>query len=218
MNLSEFNYYIHRTPVADYTQFFNNGLIDYDRTFRIESTMERISDQDIAEGRLQDKMTDLREGDENVFLIKIPKAYFPNIVHRDGSMDIPIPFFRDIQTTDEYGRENVYPLLIPNLIQGCYNKQKGFITNPNYCPVFDPSGLKFAYEQIQPMRDNGYYKYTEYSKRNSGSVADLFKFDQSNKTWGSFIEYYSRKFDVTSPAVVFNNDEQQQLIGSNKHV
>ena len=161
-NKNEFNYYIHKSPVADYNSFFQKGLKDFDKNFVIESTMERISDEDIENGLLQDKMKALRETDENVFLIKIPKSYFPVRQHRNGNWDVPIPIFYEQKETDKYGREGVYPILIPNLIQGCYNKEKGFITNENYSPVFDPSGLKFAYEQLQPMRNAGYSKYYEY--------------------------------------------------------
>ena len=141
-NKNEFNYYIHKIPVAGYNSFFQKGLIDMDTTFKIESTMERLSDEDIANGLLQDKMKVLRETDENVFLIKIPKSYFHDRQHRNGNWNVPIPIFYEQKGTDEYGRQGVYPMLIPNLIQGCYNKEKEFITNENYSPVFDPSGFK----------------------------------------------------------------------------
>lgn len=63
-----FNYYIHKSPVADYNSFFQKGLIDMDTSFKIGSTMERISDDDIANGLLQETMKVLRETDENVIL------------------------------------------------------------------------------------------------------------------------------------------------------
>ena len=204
-NKNEFNYYIHKSPVADYNSFFQKGLIDMDTTFKIESTMERLSDEDIANGLLQDKMKALRKTDENVFLIKIPKSYFPDREHRNGNWDVPIPIFYEQKGTDEYGRQGVYPILIPNLIQGCYNRQKGFITNENYSPVFDPSGLKFAYEQLQPMRNAGYPKYYEYMKRNAGNMKELFYFDRDNDTWGPFVEYYSSKFGCEE-VVLFDDD------------
>lgn len=202
---NEFNYYIHKSPVADYNSFFQKGLIDMDTSFKIGSTMERISDNDIANGLLQETMKVLRETDENVFLIKIPKSYFPDRQHRDGSWDVPIPLFYEQKMKDEYGREGIYPILIPNLIQGCYNRQKGFITNENYSPVFDPSGLKFAYEQLQPMRNAGYPKYYEYMKRNAGNMKELFYFDRDNDTWRPFVEYYSAKFGCEE-VVLFDDD------------
>lgn len=202
---NEFNYYIHKSPVADYNSFFQKGLIDMDTSFKIGSTMERISDDDIANGLLQETMKVLRETDENVFLIKIPKSYFPDRRHRDGSWDVPIPLFYEQKMKDEYGREGIYPILIPNLIQGCYNRQKGFITNENYSPVFDPSGLKFAYEQLQPMKNAGYPKYYEYMKRNAGNMKELFYFDRDNDTWRPFVEYYSVKFGCEE-VVLFDDD------------
>lgn len=38
--------------------------------------------------------------------------------------DVSIPIFYEQKETDKYGREGVYPILIPNLIQGCYNKKR----------------------------------------------------------------------------------------------
>lgn len=208
---SEFNYYIHRSSVTDYNSFFKKGVIDKDTTFRIESTMERISDEDIANGFLENKMKELRNDDENVFLIKIPKCYFPTHEHRDGTWDVPIPLFYEKKMTDEFGNQKVWPILIPNLIQGCYNRQKGFIRNDNYCPVFDPSGLKFAYEQLQPMRNsqNGYINYEQYMKRNAGSMRELFYFDRDNNIWGAFVDYYSSKFG-TEEAVLFDDDRESR--------
>ena len=64
------NAIIHR----DYN-FFQKVLKDLDTTFRIESTMERISVEDIENGLLQDKMKVLREIDaylkEEVYPVKL---------------------------------------------------------------------------------------------------------------------------------------------------
>lgn len=193
---SEFRYYIHRTGKEDYNSFFKVGVIDFDLSYKIESTMERISDEDIANGYLETKMKSLRETDENVILIKIPKCYFPDHCHSDGTWDRPIPLFYEAEGTDKFGRKGIYPILIPNLIQGCYNRHKGFIINEDYCPVFDPSGLKFSYEQLEPMHRESYYKYNDYLARNKCSMSQLYMNDKSNKTWEPFIEYYSDKFGV----------------------
>lgn len=206
MNTKDYFYYIHRTPFSDYTDFFNSGLIDYDKEFKIESTMEKISEDDIVNGRLEEKMKNFRDLDENIFLIKIPKCYFPDHQHRDGSWDVPIPIFFERTETDKYGRVGKYPVLIPNLIQGCYNKKEGFITNPNFCPVFEPDGLKFAYEQLQPMRNENYFRYNDYKKRNNARLRDLYEFDKANGTWKPFVEYYASKFNV-EPAVLFDEEE-----------
>lgn len=81
-----------------------------DTSFKIGSTMERISDDDIANGLLQETMKVLRETDENVFLIKISKSYFPDRQHRDGSWDVPIPLFYEQKMKDEHFGCNFWEL------------------------------------------------------------------------------------------------------------
>ena len=228
INTNDYYYYIHGTNEKDYTKFFRFGLIDYDKdAFRLESTMLRISDEDIANGRLQEIMTKSKDkyGElwDNVFLIKIPKCYFPDHEHRDGTWDVPIPLFYEALVKDKNGVKDTYPILIPNLIQGCYSQEKGFITNDNYCPVFDPSGLKFAYEQIQPMKNSngGYQKYEQYNKRNNvGDLRTLYEYDKQNKTWDAFVKYYSEKFGIEA-GVLFGEDyfdEDVKEETSNKHL
>ena len=70
INANEYFYYIHRTPESDYMKFFNKGLVDYDPSFTIESTMEKVNENVLLNGGLQETMkTSLRDGDEYVFLI-----------------------------------------------------------------------------------------------------------------------------------------------------
>ena len=61
---------------------------------------------------------------------------------------------------------------------------------------------------------NGYKKYEQYNKRNKGNIIDLYNFDKTNATWEPFVEYYAKKFNVTEPAVLFDEEEPQ----SNKHI
>ena len=53
MNTNDYFYYLHKTPEADYTKFFEIGLIDYDKTFRIESTMEKVDENTLLHGGLE---------------------------------------------------------------------------------------------------------------------------------------------------------------------
>ena len=172
--------------------------------------MEKVDENDLINAKLEERMKAFRDLDENIFLIKIPKSYFPDREHRDGTWDVPIPVFYERKEKDKYGREGIFPTLIPNLIQGCYNKEKGFIKNPNFCPVFDPSGLKFAYEQLQPMRNQGYFRYEDYKKRNNGNMRELFNYDKTNDIWKPFIEYYASKFNV-EPVILFDDDKEEKI-------
>lgn len=50
-------------------------------------------------------------------------------INSKGLFDLPILTFYEQKEIDKYGRERIYPILISNLIQECYNKKNGFITN-----------------------------------------------------------------------------------------
>lgn len=205
---NEFNYYIHKTGEKDYTKFFKNGLYNFDTSFRIESTMEKLFDADLANGLIK-RLKTLRDGDQTVLLIKIPKDYFPKTVHRNGKMDVPIPIFYEKNMNNPYGVNHDYPVLIPNLIQGCYSKKDGFITNEDYCPVYDPSGLKYGYEQLEQIKNNDYTSWQNYNKRNiKGNFQTLYQFDKSSKVWEPFIQYYSKKLGV-APVIPYDGNYEQ---------
>lgn len=205
-NKDDFYYFIHRTGESDYQQFFENGLYVYDKTNNITSTAEKLDSELINDGRLGDFMKNaLRETDENVILLKIPKMYFPQpVLHRTGRMDVPIPFLYEKELFDpayQY-QIDIYPVIIPCLIQGVYSKKYGFVANENYNPVFDPSGLKFSKEQLEPVRNMKYEDYIRYNKRNTDYSCDyLYQFDKETGTWNDFTRYYSSKFNlpVTNP-------------------
>lgn len=50
----------------------------------------------------------------SVFLIKIPKEYLSCMPHRDGSVDIPMPLWKNTGDGNS--------VFCPHLIQGVYNK------------------------------------------------------------------------------------------------
>lgn len=199
-NKDDFYYFIHRTGESDYQQFFENGLYVYDKTNNITSTAEKLDSELINNGMLGNFMKNaLRETDENVILLKIPKLYFPQVLHRTGKMDVPIPFLyeKELPNPSDQYQIDIYPVIIPCLIQGVYSKKYGFVTNENYNPVFDPSGLKFSNEQLEPVRNMKYDDYIRYNKRNNDYSCDyLYQFDKETGTWNDFTRYYSSKFNL----------------------
>lgn len=78
-------------------------------------------------------------------VVKIPKRYFRKITHRDGKMDPAVPMFREY-SEQGYDWDSLFT---PKLIQGVYCRDinKSF-TNPNFNPVFDPSGCQYSDEQL----------------------------------------------------------------------
>lgn len=203
-NKDDFYYFIHRTEESDYQQFFENGLYVYDKTNNITSTAEKIDPELINAGELGDYMKKSISGDSagnyrNVILLKIPSMYFPRpVVHRNDKMDIPIPFLyeKELPTPSNQYHINLYPVVIPCLIQGVYSKEDGFVTNENYSPVFDPSGLKFSKEQLDPIHNLKFDDYRKYSKRNDLPCDYLYQFDKQTGTWNDFAKYYSSKFNL----------------------
>lgn len=203
VNKDDFYYFIHRTEESDYQQFFENGLYVFDKTNNITSTAEKIDPELINAGGLGDYMKKSISGDSannyrNAILVKIPSMYFPRIVHRNGKMDVPIPFLYERELSDpSYNyKKDMYRVIIPCLIQGVYSKEDGFVTNENYSPVFDPSGLKFSKEQLTPIHNQQYEDYIKYSKRNDLPFDYLYQFDKQTGTWDDFTKYYSSKFNL----------------------
>ena len=84
MNIDDYFYYVHGTSSEDYNEFFLTGIKDHDIFYRIETTMEKLDEGSLKNGELEKIMKNRRDkvGElcENVFIIKIPKCYFPDHV------------------------------------------------------------------------------------------------------------------------------------------
>lgn len=143
-------------------------------------------------------------------VVKIPKRYFRDIIHRDGKMDPAVPMFREyIQEGWDWNS-----LFTPKLIQGIYCRDitKSF-TNPNFNPVYDPSGCQFSDEQIR-----NFETYNSYDWRNYGLARRNYKFDQlymsdkQNKSWEQIINHYSQLYGVKPTKMVqyeMTNDDKE---------
>jgi len=121
---------------------------------------------------------------DNVFVIKIP-AYYTGWVHRDGKVE---PFVPLLLSKD--GNK----VIIPNLIYGVYNKNtEDYISNYNYQPIYDPSGLQYADMQLSHMYKFGYFDwYKEAFRRNSYSYEELKNIDCESQKWDRIIKHYSK--------------------------
>lgn len=141
---------------------------------------------------------------KTVFLIKIPKDYLALVLHRDGKLDPPIPFFKDYKSNIEK-----YSIFTPHLIQGCYNETTGFfITNPNYCPIFDPSGFNFSDEQVRNFWMYNKFKAVSFDKmRKSLSAEELKKFDIENHIWDNIMDDYSKKYNIRKKEVIYDSSD-----------
>ena len=199
INPNEFLYYLHGTRLEEkeiIESIFTEGLKDYYGT-SINSTMKEISYEDIKKCGLSELMKVHTEGEhKSVFLIKIPKKYMALVLHRDNTIDFPVPL---LKKTDERNKlnERVY-MLTPNLVQGVYNSTTDmFITNPNFCPVFNPNGLEYSDEQINNFWAINQIQWVKYAEsRKKYSYEQLYSEDTRRKSFDDYINSYSKYFNV----------------------
>lgn len=219
INNDEYYYYLHKTLISSpetIESLFNEGLKSRYH-YSINLTLARINADDLkANGLLSETMGYLGQNDQYnaVVIIKIPKRYFRGIIHRDGKMDPAVPMFR------EYSEEgwDWNSLFTPKLIQGVYCRDinKSF-TNPNFSPVFDPSGCQYSDEQLNNFWSSNSIDWANFAKvRRNSSFEQLYASDKSNKTWDSIVSHYSQLYGV-QPTQMINyemSDEDKQLFGS----
>lgn len=211
-NKIEYVYYLHGTANQSpevVEDFFNNGLVlEGDTALRLHSTLAPISEETIKTRNLGDIMHEYSQLEDfnSVFLIKIPKEYLSCKPHRDGSVDIPMPLWKNI------GNGN--SVLTPHLIQGVYNRHidRG-ISNPNFCPLYNPNGMAYSMEQFYSF--SGYDRtdlMSEYKQRQLTSFAQQYASDSSRGTFNQAIRYYQNKFGQLPQPQLFDSSEYRMLL------
>lgn len=199
INKNDYYYYLHKTNILSAEKiesFFNEGLkSDYD--YNMHSTLQPIDEKLLETKGLHQTIINYL-GDSNdynsVVVIKVPKRYMSRILHRDGNIDPTIPLYRSF---DGYDSE-FSTAFTPNLIQGVYCRDidKAF-TNPNFNPVFDPSGLQFADEQIMNLNFFNLYNLTNSLKeRRKIPFQKLYIYDKNSNRWDKIVDYYSKLYGV----------------------
>lgn len=211
MNKQQYAYFLHGTheqSEESISSFFNDGLISY-RGNDMYSTMAPITNTDFQNDNLEGiiKNYGVNHGYESVFLIKIPIEYTATLVHvnHGNTMDFPIPLWKPTSEKDYYGRK--ISIFCPHLIQGVYNVEKGFITNPNYCPVYNPNGMQYDERQITELKNNGRFEWAKFcSERSKDNITPdyLKEFDEEKNTFNALMESYKKKFEqkgvkITTP-------------------
>ncbi len=218
INSNDYYYYLHKTIIDSpekIESFFNEGLKSRCH-YSIHSTMARINEQDLRNNGLEKEIKDyLGQGQDYnaVFIIKIPKRYLRDTIHHDGKMDPAIPMFREYSEEDWYWNS----LFTPKLIQGVYCRDidKSF-TNPNFNPVFDPSGCQFSDEQVTNFDS---VNATDWKKmatdRKQYSFQQLYIGDKSSKTWDKVVSHYSQLYGIQPTQMVKYemSDNDKQLFG-----
>lgn len=176
----------------DLADILNNGLISYYGT-SIQFTMRQLTEDELKKYDLGTLMKNYYPSKYNtVFLIKIPKEYMPDNINSLQSNQ-PIPVFKQEGSRDNYGRKIIR--FTPHLIQGFYSQEKNtFITNPNFSPIFDPSGLVYSNEQVNNFEALGASSYQEEAyHRTKMSYQQLKLYDQKTGIFQQAMKKYSEK-------------------------
>ncbi len=199
---NEFLYYLHGTSDESkdtLENIFTEGLKDY-YGISLSSTMKEIYHNDIEKYGLEKLMKGYTGGEhKSVFLIKIPKKYMGLVLHRDGTIDFPVPLLKKTDEIPRYGIGNGYVYrLTPHLIQGVYNKTTDmFVTNPNFSPVFDPNGLEYSDEQIKNFWSICQINWVKYAEsRHKYSYEQLYNDDLKRNNFSEYMNDYSKYFKV----------------------
>lgn len=208
----EYAYYLHGTANESpevIEDVFNNGLIlEGDTALRLHSTLAPISEEAMKTRNLGDIMHEYSQLEDfnSVFLIKIPKEYLSCKPHRDGSVDIPMPLWKNIDA----GKS----VLTPHLIQGVYNRHidRG-ISNPNFSPLYNPNGMAYSIEQFYSFSSyNRTDLMAEYKQRQFTSFSQQYANDNASGTFNQVIRYYQSKFGQLSQPQLFDSSEYRMLL------
>ena len=195
MNDNEFSYFFHGTTITDSTiinEIFTNGLLNY-RGNDMFSTMWPIK---INEGELGSKMKEYVGTKGNtVFVIKIPKYYLTPKILNGKLQQIPLPIWKHLSNSGEH--EEISQLS-PELIYGVYlSDNDSFISNPNYSPVHNPTGLQFDNQQIDYLLNNDAMNMYNFAvNRKDKSFEELMQIDNVNHNWDNAITQYSEHFGI----------------------
>ena len=183
-------------------------ILEGDTSLSLHSTLAPISDEDIKKQGLESIMQSYSQLEDfnSVFLIKIPKEYLSCMPHRDGSVDIPMPLWKNTG--------NGSSVFCPHLIQGVYNKNiNQGITNTNFCPIYNPNGMAYSWEQFNVFA--GYDRtdlMSEYKQRQLTSFVQQYASDNARGTFNQVVRYYQSKFGQLAQPQLFDSSEYRMLL------
>jgi len=212
-------YFLHGTKdesLETLEDIFNNGLKSY-RGNSLNSTMTPLS-KELQEVGLTDLIKNYTSQHDfkSTYVIKIPIQYMAQVVHRDGRVDTPLPFWKDSGNRDVHGRKTA--VFTPHLIQGVYNENIGFVTNTNYSPIFNPNGLQYSDEQIAHFGAQGWAEWSDYAMtRNKASFDTLLKHDENRGTFDKAIEEYKQIYDE-KPTKHFSAEQYRGKISTSRNI
>lgn len=190
-----FQYFFHGTNNDNVENFFNNGLMS-SRGNSITSTMYPMENDEIEKLglRAMEQRYCQQYGFKYCYAIKIPNYYMGWMIHRDNSIEVPIPLWIP---TDKISDVNCpVSIFCPHLICGVYrNDTQQVMPNPNYNPKYNPNGMQFAKEQEENMlltSHPDYQQWLNFSRMRNGMKFEELKLkDEKSGFWIPHLERYN---------------------------
>ena len=208
--------YVYKTNNTNYEEIFEDGICFFNGEFEFNSSFDRVYD-------LYDYLNKL-EDDEAAYIIKIPEKYLESQL--TGSRRIlPYPVLFEREAVNPNGKEcDVYPVLIPSLIQMMYSGNIGCIQNENYNVNYNPCGLKFSKEQLENIKKKINSEYERFTDRNTlGDAKELYSKDMASGIWNSLMDFHGVKNPVNpftkkgeTGSIKFRQKKTKKLKNNNK--
>ena len=222
MKNEDYYYYLHKTKISNpemIESLFNEGLKSKYH-YNINSTLAKVDEKNLLNNGLEEEMLSyLGQGEEYnaVVVVKIPKRYFRDRIHRDGKADPSIPMFREYYETGWDWNSIFTPKLIHCIY--CRDIEKSFF-NPNFCPVFDPGGCQFSDEQIycfDSLNSEDWKKLA--TARRKTSFQQLYFDDKKHRIWDSIVSYYSQLYGIAPKQMIkYEMSADEKGLFGGKHI
>ena len=171
-----FEYHIYADYSDDVNDVFTNGLRELD----YNSTTSYLGKAHGDVAAFVEEAVD-KYHYPNYYVVRVPKDY----LYFNGKVLPAIPILLNGEVT-------------PSLIIGAYvyGREKDFIENENYTPLYDPSGMTYSRVQIDSMRNNNNSFYNDWIEfalnRENKTYEQLLEEDKlSSNPWGVYMEYFN---------------------------
>ena len=160
---------------------YSSGRPSFDSNFQRVGKSEGVA----KDFDLNEAVVNATKNGGTAFVIKIPEEYIEIKLHKDNTVDIPVPLF----SKGQWDGENKFKcdVFTPHLVQGAYSAKNGSITNPNYSPIYDANGMRYSNEQYQQVRS-----FAGASKQVNNLINLMEKREKAEKDGVSFDEIWKR--------------------------
>lgn len=175
LNDKRFEYHIYADYSNDVVDVFTKGLreLDYDSTTSYLGKAEGDIASFVEEAAVKYHYP-------NYYVVRVPKDY----LHFDEKIMPAIPILLNGEVTS-------------SLIAGAYvyGREKDFVPNDNYTPLYDPSGMTYSRIQIDSMKksNNAFYRgWIDFAiNRENKTYEELLEADRnSSNKWDICMEYF----------------------------